>query len=67
MTRSYKVQNLQDKLNKSNSIAKAMKSAIDRHEGPTYAKNDLIRRYNKQVRISKSIKETLLDAIASSN
>lgn len=61
--KSYKVRNLESELKKSNNVAKAMKDAIDNHNGPAWSKNDLIKRYNKQVRVSKSIKDTLLNEI----
>lgn len=61
--KSYKVANLEKELKKANAIAKAMKSSIDSHNGPAWSKNDLIKRYNKQVRVIKVIKDALLDEI----
>lgn len=61
--KSYKVANLEAELKKSNRIAKSIKEMIDSHEGPAWSKNNLIKDYNKQVRISKVIKDSLLSEI----
>jgi hypothetical protein len=64
MAKSYKVRNLEQKWKDSNAIARAIKKDIDTHEGPDWSLNHKIQRFNKQVRISKAIKESLLNAIA---
>jgi hypothetical protein len=62
--KSYKVKNLEAELKKSNRIAASIKEMIDAHSGPAWSKNNLIKDYNKQVRISKIIKDSLLSEIA---
>lgn len=57
--KSYQIKNLQKELAKRTRIANAIKGAIQAAT-KTYSKNDLIRRYNVEVRVIKSVRSTLL-------
>jgi len=65
MARSKKVSELHAQLKDSNKVAEIIKKDIDTHEGPTWSKNQKIRRYNEQVRKSKAIQSAIVNEMAS--
>jgi hypothetical protein len=61
--KTYQIADLQKKLNKHIKMAEAIKSAMNREGIPAWSKNNLIKEYNLNVRVIKSIREKLLAAL----
>lgn len=57
--KAYEIKNLQNELAKHERIAASIKQMIQEHDGPAWSKNNLIKEYNLNVRIIKSIKADL--------
>jgi hypothetical protein len=60
--KKYEIANLKKELAKVERIAASIKEMIDTHEGPAWSKNNLIKEYNQNVRIAKSIRADLQGA-----
>ncbi|MEC0399932.1 hypothetical protein [Bacillus subtilis] len=60
--KTYQIKELQKELAKMERIANSIKEMINDYEGPVWGKNNLIKEFNKHVRIAKAIREDLKGA-----
>jgi uncharacterized protein (UPF0128 family) len=62
--KTYQIKELQKELAKRNRMIEAIKVSMNREGIPAWSKNNLIKEHNLHVRVAKSIREQLLEALA---